>query len=108
MRGMAKAFYVWQSPSRGETKKPIEYVHTKDGRTIERGEWLRICLEMITQADLRPLLEQIEEYVQRNCLWVKNGELEEYSMDCLLKGSYKHWDDFIYQERLMLDANRIN
>ena len=102
MTGMAKAFYVWQSPSRGETKKPIEYIHTRDGRTIERGEWCRIALEMIIQADLSDLLGQIEEYVQHNCLWVKNGELREYSMDCLIKGSYKHWDDIIYQERLSL------
>ena len=102
MRGLAKAFYVWQAPSRGDNRKPIEYVHTRDGRTIERGQWCIECLEMITQADLRPLLEQIKEYVQRNCLWVKKGELEEYSMNCLLNGSYKHWDDFIYQERLML------
>ena len=102
MTGMVKAFYVWQSPSRGETKKPIEYIHTRDGRTIERGEWCRIALEMIIQADLIGLLHQIEEYVQANCLWLKKGEILQYSMDCLLKGAYKHWDDFVIQERLKI------
>lgn len=102
VKGLAKAFYVWQTPSKGDNKKPVEYICTKDGKIIKRDEWCRIALDMITQGDLSDLLRQIEEYVQKNCLWVKTSELREYSMDCLLKGSYKHWDDFIYQERLSL------
>ena len=100
MNGLAKAYYVWRSPSKGDTKKPVEFIHTKDGREIARDEWCRIALEMITERDMSDLLKQIEEHVQKNCLWVKTGELQEYSMDCLLKGSFKHWNDFAYQERL--------
>lgn len=105
MRGLAKAYYVWQSPTKAELaekKKHVEYVHTHDGRNIPVGEWERMCLEMITQADLRALLEQIEEYVQKNCLWVKSGELRRYAIGCLLNESYRSWDGFTYQERLML------
>ena len=102
MRGLAKAYYVWKSPSKGDIRKPIELIHTKDGREIARDEWCRIALEMIIQCDLSDLLKQIEEYVQKNCLWVKTSELREYSIDCLLKGSYKKWDDFHYQERLLI------
>ena len=102
MQGLAKAFYVWQSPCKGDTKKPVEFIYTRDNREIARDEWCRIALEMITQADLSDLLRQIEEYVQKNCMWVKTTELREYSMDCLLKGSYKKWDDFMEQETMIL------
>lgn len=98
MNEMSKAYYVWNMPRKGT--KGIQKIHTKDGHEFLPEEWEKICLEMITKADLRDLLEQIEEHVQKNCLWVKNDELRRYSIDCLLKGSYKHWDDFVYQERL--------
>lgn len=100
MQGLAKAYYIWKSPTKAEIaekKKHIEYVHTRDGREMPIDEWEQKCLEMITQADLSDLLKQIEEYVQHNCLWVKTGELRSYSMDCLIKGSYRHWSDFNYQ-----------
>lgn len=100
MNGLAKAYYIWQSPSKGDTKKPVEFICTRDGRKIARNEWCNIAFEMITQADLSDLLRRIEEYVQVSCIWVKNSELREYSMDCLLKGSYKYWNDFVYQEKL--------
>ncbi len=106
MKGLAKAYYVWQSPCKGEQRKPVEYIHTQDGRTIPRDEWCKIALETIIQADLSDLLKQIEEYTQKHCLWVKMGDLREYSMDCLLKGSFKHWDDFCYQERLNIWKDR--
>lgn len=105
MQGLAKAYYVWQSPTKAEIskkKKHIEYVHTRDGREMPIDEWEQKCLEMITQADLSDLLRQIEEYVQHKCLWVRIGELRRYSMDCLIKGSYKHWDDFMEQKTLDL------
>ena len=100
MQGLAKAFYVWQSPCKGDTKKSVEFIRTRDGREIARDEWCRIAYEMITQGDLSDLLRQIEEYVQKNCMWVKTNELREYSMDCLIKGSYKKWDNFYYQQRI--------
>lgn len=106
MRGLAKAYFVWRPPSKGDTRKPIEFIHTRDGRELARDEWRRIAREMITECDLNDLLRRIEEYVQKSCPWVKTDELQEYSMDCLLKGSFKHWDDFSYQERLSVWTGR--
>lgn len=105
LRALAKAYYVWQSPTKAEIadkKKHIEYVHTHDGRDIPVDEWEDICLEMIAQADLSDLLREIEERCQRECLWVKQSELQRYAIGCLLNESYRKWEGFTYQERLML------
>lgn len=103
MNGLAKAYFVWQSPTKSELaekKKHIEYVRTRDGRTIPIDEWVSIALVNFEKNSKMELLNAIEEYVQRNCLWVKQKELRRYSIDCLLKESYKQWDDFIYQESI--------
>ena len=98
MQGLAKAYYVWQSPTKAELaegKKHIEFVLTKDGRKMPVEEWEQKCLEMIIQGDSSGFLKRIEEYVHHNFLWVKKGEIRRFSIDCFLKGSYKHWKDFM-------------
>ena len=100
--GLAKAYFIWQTPSKNDMHKKVEYVRTKDGREISRVEWNKKAFEMITEADLRGLLEEVEEYVSVSCPWVKKSHIREYSMDCILKGSYKKWNDFHYQEKLAI------
>jgi hypothetical protein len=105
LKDLAIAYHIWQSPTKEEVaggKKHKEYVHTRDGRNFTADEWERICLEKITQADKGDLLEQIKEYTQRECVWLKKDEVLRYSIECLLNEAYKKWDDFTYQERLKL------
>ena len=93
MNGLAKAYYVWNQPCKGA--KGINKIHTKDGREMSLEAWEREASEMINKFHLTDLLERIEEYVQANCIWVKKGELRQYSMNCLLKGTYKKWSGFV-------------
>lgn len=59
MQGLGKAYYVWQSPSKGEKAHTL-YVHTKDGREMPLNEWERKCRETIINADLDYLIPLIE------------------------------------------------
>lgn len=105
LRDLAIAYYVWAAPTRAEItggKRHKEYVQTHDGRVIPADEWERICLDVIEQANKGDLLEQIKDYTQRECVWLKKDEIQRYSIGCLLNEAYKKWDDFTYQERLML------
>lgn len=107
MQGLAIGYYIWSQPVRyvdGKfiKDKGIDKIHTRDGREMFIEEWEREATHLITQADSIDLLTQIEEYVQRNCLWVNKADLRRYSMDCLLGDAYKHWRDFVYQEKLTI------
>ena len=93
MSGLAKAYFLWQTPS-SVSEKAVEYVRTRDGRTITRVEWNKKAFEEIKEEHQEKLLEAIEDYVSVSCPWVKSKNIKEYSMDCLLKGSYRHWKDF--------------
>lgn len=93
-KGLSKAYFLWKD----NDHKKIEYVCTRDGKVITRVEWNRRAMEEIKADHQERLLKEIEKYVGVSCPYVKAKNIREFSMDCLLKGSYKKWQDFKYKE----------
>ena len=58
-------------------------------------EWLETALQIIQAVQETKLLEEIKGYVKKNCLWLKSEkEIEEYSVGCLISGTYMYWEEF--------------
>lgn len=95
-RGLSKAYFLWKT--KGEDQKKIEYVCTRDGQEITRADWNKLAYAEIKANHKEPLLKEIEKYVSVSCPYVKAKNVKEFSMDCLLRGTYKKWSDFKVKE----------
>ena len=81
----------------GNTRHRIEfkeYYKTNMGEFAPK-EWLETALQIIQAVQETKLLEEIKGYVKKNCLWLKSEkEIEEYSVRCLISGTYMYWEEF--------------
>jgi len=108
MRDLAIAYHEWSQEityDRNTYKfikgKGKDYIRTRGGELYTPDEWISKAFEYVKEHDLGDLYIQVKEYVIHNHLWQKNNATE-HALDCLLHESYKHWDDFNYQERMKI------
>ena len=55
------------------------------------AEWDNIALEVVKRHGDEALLEKVIEHVMAYCLWLKEKDIEHYSLTCLVDGAYKAW-----------------
>ena len=71
-----------------------EFYQTNMGEFVPE-KWLEVTLQLVKTIQETRLLEEIKDYVKRNCYWLKKAnEVEEYAINCLLSGAYIYWYDF--------------
>lgn len=85
-----------------EKGKGIDMIRTRGGELYSPEEWKDKALSFIKESGQNELFEQVKEYVTKNHLWLKKGEIMQHALDCFLHGSFKAWEDFSYQERLQI------
>ncbi len=79
-----------------------EIYRTKAG-DFTPEEWKEKLAREIRGERLENLLESIKLHCSEHCAWMKKeSEIEEYAMDCLASGAYKHWEDFNAPERTVI------
>ena len=58
-------------------------------------EWRNKALEAIAADGKMELLEKIKRYCGENHAWLKKEkDIEEYAIECLCSGAYRHWAVF--------------
>lgn len=109
MKDLAIAYFEWHQEItynrhtyKFEKGKGIDMIRTRGGELYSPDAWMQAALGYIKKSGKTDLYLQVKEYVIKNHLWLKKGEVIQHSLDCILHESYKHWDDFSYQERLKL------
>lgn len=81
--------------------KGIDKIRTCGGDLYTTEEWTKKAFDYVKEHELGDLYMQVKEYVIENHPWAKK-EATVHALDCLLHESYKHWEDFVYQEKLKL------
>lgn len=76
---------TWSTITRGEN-----WYETPIGE-FEEKKWDKIALEVVKNHKDEALLEKIISYVRNHCLWLKENEIEHYSLSCLVRKSYEAW-----------------
>lgn len=63
--------------------------------TFLPGEWRKRAMAAIEAEGGLALLTRVKEHCREHCVWLRTeSELEEYAMECLCNGAYRHWKDF--------------
>ena len=70
----------------------VEYARIKEG-LIPQSEWYERAEKMVTENGDKDLLDAIIRRVKKNCVWLKEGQHKGYALECLIRGSYKAWND---------------
>ena len=73
-----------------EIREGYNYYKTPVGEMTET-EWNKVAIELVKRHGDEALLEKIKEHVRNNCLWLKENEIELYSLKCLVDRVYEAW-----------------
>ena len=76
---------TWSVVTKGEY-----YFKTPIG-DLDEKEWDKIALEVVREHGDEALLEKIKAHVREYCLWLKDNEIERYSLKCLISKAYVAW-----------------
>lgn len=68
-----------------------EYYYKTPIGDLDENEWDKIALEVVREHGDEALLEKIKAHVREYCLWLKDNEIERYSLKCLISEAYKAW-----------------
>lgn len=88
---------VYEITKRGTRKAILKYYKTYQTKAGEfkPEEWRKKLRQIIEEDNKLDLLEKIKAYCRQNYVWIKTEQdLDDYSIDCLVTQSYKHWKDF--------------
>ena len=69
------------------------YIETKKG-LIHEDKWTELAFQAVKENGDLSLLEAVEGYVKKHCLWLREGEIQQYALECVLRESYMSWNDF--------------
>ena len=68
-----------------------EYYYKTPIGDLDEKEWDKIALEVVKEHGDEALLEKIKTHVRECCLWLKDNEIERYSLKCLISKAYVAW-----------------
>ena len=78
---------TWHREYAGE-----DYFETPQGKMSVKG-WTEFAQKVVEENGDLPLLEAIETHVRIHCPFVKEKDLQSYSLQCLVEGAYKAWQE---------------
>lgn len=91
---MGRSHFTRHYNTGGKQYRYVEEYKTNKG-IFSQEKWKEVVMKAIVEADAVELLEKIKTYCRKNCAWLrKEGEIEEYAMDCLCSRTYLHWENF--------------
>ena len=95
------AQYKYDPQTRQKHKRSDCYneITTPSGAYKEE-DWDKLMLAAVEKDGLTDLFKGIKEHVRTNCLWLKESEIEHYSLRCLSSRAYEAWESFSYQQSL--------
>lgn len=95
--GRSEGTGEYEITKRGTRREKTRYVerYVTPAGTFLPGEWRKRAMAAIEAEGGLALLTRVKEHCREHCVWLRTeSELEEYAMECLCNGAYRHWKDF--------------